>query len=207
SSDPPAAYEYPHHRMHVTRNAGRPIAAAMRRIAWPVPRLAVASAHRKGTGRGPGSPIVSTVRTRSEDTRRLIVESVALGLGYACVLIWGGSALVAAFSSNESYPYWPGIPLRTDTSGVLAFAVSAVSLTVSRYLELRRRERRAGTPAVQAVRPAGVLAVQAVAEAAVVCATGLVIYLSLNAVVHPWTLQLQLTHLWPWPSEGTVRVI
>jgi hypothetical protein len=150
---------------------------------------------------------VSTVRTRSEDTRRLIVESVALGLGYASVLVWGGSALVAAFSSNESYPYWPAIPLRTDTSGVLAFAVSAVSLTVSRYLELRRRDKRAGAPAVQAARPAGVLAVQAVAEAAVVCGTGLVIYLSLNAVVHPWTLQLQLTHLWPWPSEGTVRVI
>ena len=49
--------------------------------------------------------------------------------------------------------------------------------------------------------------VQAVAEAAAVLATGIVIYLSLNAVVHPWSLRMQLTHLWPWPSEGTVRVI
>ena len=48
---------------------------------------------------------------------------------------------------------------------------------------------------------------QAVAETAAVLATGLVIYLSLNAVTHPFTLRLQLTHLWPWPSEGTVRVI
>ncbi len=137
-----------------------------------------------------------------------MVESVTLGLGYAALLIWGGSALVAAFSPYESYPYWPAIPhLRTDTSGVLAFIVSLVCLTVSRYLELRRRAGRGDLPAAAAVRPARVLAVQAAAEAAVVCATGLVIYLSLNAVVHPWTLRLQLTHLWPWPSEGTVRVI
>jgi hypothetical protein len=49
--------------------------------------------------------------------------------------------------------------------------------------------------------------VQAVADTAAVLGTGLVIYLSLNAVTHPITLTLQLTHLWPWPSEGTVRVI
>jgi hypothetical protein len=137
-----------------------------------------------------------------------VVESVALGLGYAAVLVWGGSALVAAFSPYESYPYWPAIPhLRTDTSGVLAFIVSLVCLSVSRYLELRRRAVRGDIPVTPAVRPAGVLAVQAVAEAAVVCATGLVIYLSLNAVMHPWTLPIRLTHLLPWPSEGTVRVI
>ena len=150
---------------------------------------------------------MSTVQTRNEGTRRLVVESVALGLGYAALLIWGGSALVAAFSPYESYPYWPAIQhLRTDTSGVLAFAVSAVSLTVSKYLELRRRGDR-DLPATPVARPAGVLAVQAVAEAAVVCATGIVIYLSLNAVAHPQSLRVHLTHLWPWPSEGTVRVI
>jgi hypothetical protein len=47
----------------------------------------------------------------------------------------------------------------------------------------------------------------AFAVAVVVLGTGVVIYLSLNAVTHPFTLRLQLTHLWPWPSEGTVRVI
>jgi hypothetical protein len=137
-----------------------------------------------------------------------VVESVALGLGYTTVLIFGGSALVAAFSPYESYPYWPAIPhLRTDTSGVLAFAVALVSLAVSKYLELRRRNGRGDTPAKPVTRPAGVHAVQAVAEAALVCATGVVIYLSLNAVMHPWTLPVRLTHLWPWPDEGTTRVI
>lgn len=151
---------------------------------------------------------MSTVRTKSEDTRRLVVESVALGLGFTTLLIFGGSALVAAFSPYEATPYWPDIPhLRTDTSGVLAFAVALVSLTVSKYLELRRRARRGDGPVRPVARPAGVLAVQAVAEATAVCATGLVIYLSLNAMVHPWTLPIRLTHLAPGPSEGTTRVI
>jgi hypothetical protein len=130
---------------------------------------------------------------------------VAFGLGYTAVLIWSGAALVASFTGGESSPYWPAIPaLRTDTTGVIAFAVAIVSLAVSRYLQLRRRR---GAPARLAARSSGVLAVQAMAETAVFLGTGLVIYLSLNAVTHPETLRLQLTHLLPWPSEGTVRVI
>ena len=145
------------------------------------------------------------MRNRSQNNRKLVVESAAFGLGYVAVLIWSGSALVAAFTGYESTPYWPAIPhLRTDTSGVTAFAVAIVSLAVSRYLQLRRRN---GAPARPVARTARVLAVQAMAETAVVLATGMVIYLSLNAFTHPVTLTLQLTHLWPWPSEGTVRVI
>jgi len=49
--------------------------------------------------------------------------------------------------------------------------------------------------------------VQAMAETAAVLCTAVVIYLSFNAVTHPETLALQLTHLLPGPSEGTVRVI
>jgi hypothetical protein len=138
-----------------------------------------------------------------------VVESAAFGLGYTTVLIWAGTALVGAFSADEAYPYWPAIPhLRTDTTGAIAFAVAIVSLVVSKYLELSRRDHAPVQSAAQsAARPAGVLLVQALAETGVVLGTGLVIYLSLNAVTHPVTLGIQLTHLWPWPSEGTVRVI
>jgi hypothetical protein len=145
------------------------------------------------------------VRTKRQDIRKLVVESAAFGLGYTAVLIWSGAALVASFSGGEANPYWPAIPhLRTDTTGAIAFAVAIVSLAVSRYLQLRRSNGIAVTPAA---RSAGVHAVQAAADTATVLATGLVIYLSLSAVTHPVTLTLQLTHLWPWPSEGTVRVI
>jgi MFS family permease len=155
--------------------------------------------------RQPGLPIVSTVRNRSQNNRKLVVESAAFGLGYTAVLIWSGSALVASFTGGEANPYWPAIPhLRTDTTGVIAFGVAIVALVVSKYLQLRRRSY---PPARPAARPAHVTLVQAMAETAAVLATGMVIYLSLNAFTHPITLQLQLTHLWPWPSEGTVRVI
>jgi hypothetical protein len=137
-----------------------------------------------------------------------MVESVAFGLGYAAVLVWIGSAFVASFGDfNDAYPYWPAIPhLRTDTAGFFAFAVAIVCLVVSRYLQLGRRN---GAPAdlVARLRPARVLAVQAVAEVAVFLGTGMVIYLSVNEAMHPWTLPIHLTHLLPWPSEGTVRVM
>jgi hypothetical protein len=148
---------------------------------------------------------VSSVREPNQGKWRLLVESVAFGLGYTAVLIWAGSALVAAFSGGEAAPYWPAIPhLRTDTAGILAFGLASVSLMVSRYLQLRRTN---GVPVEPMARTSGVHAVQAVAETLLVLATGMVIYLSFNAVTHPITLTIHLTHLAPWPSEGTVRVI
>ena len=137
-----------------------------------------------------------------------MVESVALGLGYAATLIWIGSAFVGSFGDfDDAYPYWPAIPrLRTDTAGFIAFGIATVCLVVSRYLELRRRN---GAPAqvTARLRPARVLAVQAVADVAALLATGLVLYLSVNAAMHPWTLPVQLSHLLPWPTEGTTRVL
>jgi hypothetical protein len=148
------------------------------------------------------------VRTRNQGKRRLVVESVTLGLGYAAGLIWIGSAFVGSFGDfDDAYPYWPAIPhLRTDTAGFIAFAVAIVTLVVSRYLQLGRRN---GAPAerVPVTRLPRVLAVQAVADVALVLGTALVIYLSVNEAMHPWTLPVQLSHLLPWPSEGTVRVI
>lgn len=151
---------------------------------------------------------MSSVRTRSQGNRKLVVESVTLGLGYSAVLVWVGSAFVGSFGDfNDAYPYWPAIPhLRTDTAGFFAFGLAIVCLVISRYLQLGRRN---GAPAerVARLRPARVLAVQALADVAALLGTGLVIYLSVNEAMHPWTLPIQLTHLLPWPSEGTVRVI
>jgi hypothetical protein len=151
---------------------------------------------------------VSSVRTRNQGKRRLVVESVTFGLGYSAVLVWIGSAFVGSFGDfDDGYPYWPAIPhLRTDTAGFLAFAIAIVCLVISRYLQLGRRNGAPAEPAARP-RPTRVLAVQAVADVAVFLGTALVIYLSVNAAMHPWTLPIQLTHLLPWPSEGTVRVI
>lgn len=148
------------------------------------------------------------MRAADGGNRGLAVEAVAFGLGYASVLCWASTCLVATFGGESlASPYWPVLPwLRTDTTGVIAFALSAVSLVVSKYLRLRRTQA-GGMPQHPVSRAASVHAVQAVAETAAVLATALVAYLSLNVVTHSVTLRLQLTHLWPWPSEGTVRVI
>jgi hypothetical protein len=47
----------------------------------------------------------------------------------------------------------------------------------------------------------------AVTETVAVLATGLVLYLSVNAVTHPATLRLRATHFAAWPTEGTLRVM
>ena len=78
---------------------------------------------------------MSTVRTRSEDTLRLVVESVALGLGYTTVLIWGGSALVAAFSSYEAYPYWPALSRLELLTSCLAPLLAALGVDLWSLLE------------------------------------------------------------------------
>ncbi|HTA06960.1 MAG TPA: hypothetical protein VK836_00475 [Streptosporangiaceae bacterium] len=148
------------------------------------------------------------MRATGRTNRRLGVEATAFGVGYTCVLCWASTCLVAVFGgASLASPYWPALPwLRTDTTGVITFALAAVSLVVSKYLRLRRRSAGAITPN-PVNRPASAQVVQAVAETAAILATALVAYLSLNVVTHSVTLRIQLTHLWPWPSEGTVRVI
>jgi len=151
---------------------------------------------------------VISMRTTDRKNRGVAVESVAFGVGYTSVLCWASTCLVATFGgASLASPYWPTLPwLRTDTTGVIAFALAAVSLTISKYVRLRRTWTGA-TPRRPVSRPASAHAVHATAETASVLATALVAYLSLNVVTHSVTLRLQLTHLWPWPSEGTVRVI
>jgi hypothetical protein len=148
------------------------------------------------------------MRMTDRNNRRLAAEAAAFGIGYTSVLCWATTCLVATFGgASLASPYWPVLPwLRTDTTGVIAFALAAVSLAASKYLRLRRTS--AGAIARQPVsRPASAHALQAIAETAALLTTALVTYLSLNVVTHSVTLRLQLTHLWPWPSEGTVRVI
>ena len=159
----------------------------------------------------------------------LAVEAAAAGLAFGSLLEWASTALVGSFRPLDlADPYWRGVPwLRTDTSGFAAFIVAAVCLLSSEYLRLRRRRRAASAGAAPpppasagtaplspasagAVPPpsAGeaVLLAMAAAETVAVLATGLFGYLSVNAVTHHFTLQIQATHLLSWPTEGTLRV-
>jgi hypothetical protein len=166
----------------------------------------------------------------------LAVEAAAAGLAFGSLLEWASTALVGSFRPLDlADPYWSGVPwLRTDTSGFAAFIVAAVCLLTSEYLRLRRRRSAASVGAVPQAASAGgvpptapgavppvasagaapptapggaVLLAMAAAETVAVLATGLFSYLSVNAVTHHYTLQIQATHLLSWPTEGTLRVV
>ena len=150
----------------------------------------------------------------------LAVEAATAGLAFGSLLEWASTALVGSFRPLDlADPYWRVVPwLRTDTSGFAAFIVAAVCLLSSEYLRLRRRRSAASTGAVPPAASAGavppptapggaVLLAMAAAETVAVLATGLFGYLSVNAVTHPATQQIQATHLLSWPTEGTLRVV
>ena len=135
---------------------------------------------------------------------RLAVEAAAAGLAYGAGLCAASACLVASFQPGWlSYPYWSALPwLRTDTCGLLAFFVASVSFATSEYLRARRGTRPA--PGDNDVRRSLAMAVS---KTGVVFGTGLFVYLSTNAVTHPWTLSLPATHLAGWPTEGSLRAL
>jgi uncharacterized membrane protein len=144
----------------------------------------------------------------------LAVEAAAAGLAFGALLEWVSTALVGSFRPQYlADPYWRGVPwLRTDTSGFAAFIIAAACVLASEYLRLRRRRLAAsrgtaGTSPPRAAPGDGVLLAFAASETVVILATGLFSYLSVNAVTHHFTLQLQATHLLSWPTEGTLRVV
>jgi hypothetical protein len=117
---------------------------------------------------------------------------------------------VGSFRPGDlSAPYWSGLPdVRTDNIGIAAFFVVAVCLCASEYLQLRRRRRDATTtpPSKASIKTTRLL-LQAASRTAAILATGLVLYLSVNAITHPATLEIHATHLATWPTEGTLRVV
>lgn len=146
-----------------------------------------------------------------QEKRQLIVEACAAGMAYAAGLCWMSVCLVATFRPDDlSSPYWDDIPrLRTDTCGIVAFFVTAVCLGGSEYLRLQRRRGVSPARRTRTWQLSGGWSLIALAttETLAVMATGLVVYLSANAVTHPVTIGIQATHWTSWPTEGTLRII
>ncbi len=145
----------------------------------------------------------------SAGASRLMAEAVTAGLAYAMLLWWLSVCALGSFRPELlPFPYWAQLSgLRSDTSGALAFVGAASCLITSEYLRLRRR---VAGPAVASRRLAdrsAALFTVAVAETVVVLGTGLVFYISANAITHPKTLLIATTHLVSWPTEGTLRML
>src|ERR1700689_761779 len=115
--------------------------------------------------------------------RRRAAEALAAGIAYAAGLCWAGVCLVAAFRPGDlSAPYWRAVPgLRTDTCGIAGFFAVAVGLGPSGYFSLRRRRDAAQLGDCGPVRGNAGLMALATFETVAALATGLVLYLSVNA--------------------------
>lgn len=148
----------------------------------------------------------------------LMVEAATAGLAAGSILWWASTCLVGAFRPEDlADPYWDVLPwLRTDTSGFATFMVAVLTLTCSEYLRLRRRhEGRCREMASSSVATTDkrtgnapvLFLLLAASEAVIVLATGLVCYLSLNTITHPESLKIHVTHLLPWPTESTLRIV
>jgi hypothetical protein len=147
--------------------------------------------------------------TYGSTDRRLLLEAVTAGLAYGAGLCWASVCLFASFRPNSlGHPYWSAIPnLRTDTCGIAAFFVVAICLTGCEYLRLYRGRAGAAASGQAPIGGTTALIVRAVAKTVAVLGTGLVVYLSVNSVTHPVTLDMPATHLVAWPTEGTLRVV
>ena len=143
------------------------------------------------------------------ESRRLTLEALTLGLAYAAGLCLISVCLFASFRPYLlAVPYWNDFPrLRSDTCGILAFFAVAVSLPVSKFLRLRRESFGVAAAHSPAGKDLPSSAALAIAETAVILGTIVTIYLSVNAVTHPVTMGMASTHLTPWLTEGTLRVI
>lgn len=139
----------------------------------------------------------------------LLAEAACFGLAFATGLCWITVCLVASFRpSGLSTAYWIELPhLRSDTSGIIAFFAVAIFFPCSEFLRFRRRPRIGRPSDWLPFSDIVVAAGLAISETLGGLSTGLVLYLSVNAVTHPATMAIRATHLAPWPAESTLRVI
>jgi|SoiMethySBSTD1v2_1073268.scaffolds.fasta_scaffold1040796_2 hypothetical protein len=119
----------------------------------------------------------------------MILEVIAV----MCACVWLYVAIVAALKPTElARPLWAVFPWRQDTVAAVCFAVSAAACLAARVVVQRRTN-------------AG-LSRRAFAEACLrtlLVYSGLVaVYLCANAITHPSTLDMPLTHFMSWPTEA-----
>jgi hypothetical protein len=150
-----------------------------------------------------GSPLL-TGRRRSDQTRKVVtvVPRYAAALAAGRVLQWSAFATWAYVAAMAviapmylQINFEAVLPVRTDTIGTLAFAASGGLLwltglgTVRRWSDLRYLR-----------------GVASATRSVAFHAGAAWLYVSGNSISHPATLYLHLTHLFPWPSEGTFAV-
>jgi len=130
------------------------------------------------------------------------------GLAYSSGLVALSAFLVGSFRPQDlPRPYVGQLAwLETDSFGIVCFFVATVGLATSGYL---RRSYAVTRRSATAGRAPGTITLftAVVARSLVAAGTTLVVYISINAVTHPFTLEMPATHLSSWPTEGTLRAV
>jgi hypothetical protein len=118
--------------------------------------------------------------------------AAARALQWAALACWVYVALVGIIMPRYLPLRFEGtLPIRTDTSGEAAFALSTCLLVLTDLF---------GSPSRLTPGPARVI--WSVARSLALHATAGWAYISANSISHPGTLHLPLTHFASWPTEG-----
>jgi len=144
----------------------------------------------------------------NRDQVRRGIEGGVSGLAYSSALVALSAFLVGSFRPRDlSHPYVGHLAwLRIDSVGIASFVVATVGLATSGYL--KRSYGVIGQSATDGRAPGAIrLLITVVARSLVAAGTTLVVYISINAVTHPFTLGRPATHLLSWPTEGTLRAV
>lgn len=151
---------------------------------------------------------MSTVKSAHKQYRENI-EAVATGLAYSSALVALSAFAVGSFRpAGLSRPYVERVAwLRTDTFGTVCFIVATLAFGISEYFRLWRHSDRRSEAAGMPANGAPHLLTFAIARALWTAGTVLFVYVSVNAVTHPYTLGLHATHLLSWPTEGILRAV
>ena len=107
------------------------------------------------------------------------------------------AAYAAAYPHELSVPIAAAVPVRRDTFGALAFAVSALAAIL-----LQARTGRVWARRDVPVRGL----IRAVLNTVAWYGVMVWAYLCVNSMTHPRTMSMQLTHFVSWPSEGSTAV-
>lgn len=150
-----------------------------------------------------------TVDEKGYQQFRRSIEAGAAGAAYSSGLVALSVLAVASFRPEDlPYPYVGRIAwLRTDTIGIFCFILATLALGTSEYLRLSCYAARRSAPVspLAGVTPHSLTT--AAARALIAAGTALVVYVSVNAITHPYTLTLPATHILSWPTEGTLRAV
>jgi hypothetical protein len=138
--------------------------------------------------------------------RRPYLEGAVTGLAFSGALVALSAFAVGSFRPGDlAFPYWGRIGwLRTDTFGLACLIMALLTFTCSEFLRLSRITRHGSSTPQTEPGPLALFTLAAARATAAASAT-VVVYLSVNAVTHPETLEMPATHLLSWPTESTVR--